>query len=105
LFSFIKISFCYIIKPVFKNVDHILVECNFNDLDEELEEHDTRRLESHMSLNTLKKLIPRWNLDKTKTITLIHLSDTRADSELMQREIAELTGKKVLIAKKGLIIE
>lgn len=97
----------YLIKPVFSNVQNILVECNYNsELEEEgREEHDTRRLESHMSLNNLKTFIARWNLEATNTITLIHLSQHRADEDLMKSEIEELTGKKVFIAKKGLIIE
>lgn len=97
----------YLIKPVFSNVQNILVECNYNsELEEETrEDHDTRRLESHMSLNNLKTFIQRWNLEATKDITLIHLSQHRADEDLMKKEIEELTGKKVFIAKKGLIIE
>lgn len=95
----------YLIKPIFKDVDHILVECNYNEIEEEeREEHDTRRLESHMSLKNLKTFLARWNLERTKTITLIHLSQDRADSEVMRTEIEELTGKKVLIAEKGLVI-
>lgn len=96
----------YLIKPVFKDVDHILVECNYNsELEEEgREEHDTRRLESHMSLANLKTFIVRWNLERTKSITLIHLSASRANEDTMRTEIEELTGKKVFIAKKGLVI-
>jgi phosphoribosyl 1,2-cyclic phosphodiesterase len=97
----------YLIKPVFSNVQHLLIECNYSDEMEEenREDHDTRRLESHMSLNNLKTFIARWNLERTNSITLIHLSKERSDEELMKSEIEELTGKKVYIAKKGLIID
>ncbi|WP_461206891.1 MBL fold metallo-hydrolase [Clostridium sp. DL1XJH146] len=95
----------YYLKYKFKNVDHILIECNYSEkYMYDLESHEERTFKSHMSLETLKVAFKTWDLSKTKTITLIHLSHNNANPEEFKNEIEELTGVPTYIAMPGLEI-
>lgn len=95
----------YYLKYKFKNVDHILIECNYSEkYMEDLEPYQTRTFKSHMSLETLKDTLKTWDLSKTKTITLIHLSENNGNSEEFKKEIESLTGIPTYIAVPGLEI-
>lgn len=95
----------YYIKYQFKNVDHILIECNYSeDIIEDLETYQKRLFKSHMSLGTLKDFLKSTDLQNTKDITLIHLSENNADPERFKTEIEKLTGIPVYIAVAGLEI-
>lgn len=89
----------YSLKYKFKGVNHIVIECNY--IEELATEEDLRLLKSHMSLETLKKILPTWDLSETKDITLIHLSSRHCEADRCKREIEELTGIKTFIANKG----
>lgn len=96
----------YYLKYKFKNVDHILVECNYSEeIMQAIEPHEQRVFKSHMSLETLKDTLKTWDLKKTKTITLIHLSKNNSDPERFKQEIEALTGIPTYIAVPGLEIE
>lgn len=96
----------YYLKYTFKNVDHILIECNYSgETIQALEPHEQRVFKSHMSLETLKYTLKAWDLKKTKTITLIHLSKNNSDPEKFKQEIEALTGIPTYIAVPGLEIE
>lgn len=96
----------YYLKYKFKNVDHILIECNYSErYMENLEPHEIRTFKSHMSLETLKETLKTWDLSGTKTITLIHLSSNNGNPEEFKREIEVLTGIPTYIAVPGLEIE
>jgi phosphoribosyl 1,2-cyclic phosphodiesterase len=95
----------YYLKYKFKDIDHILIECNYSECAiEELEPHQQRLFKSHMSLETLKKTLKTWDLSKTKTITLIHLSPNNGEPERFKEEIVKLTGIPTYIAVSGLEI-
>lgn len=88
------------------NLDHIMIECNYDDdLIPTLPPYEVRLLKSHMSLNTCKHTLESLNLSKCKTITLIHLSSRHGDKDKFKKEIEELTGIKTYIAEPGLIVE
>lgn len=91
----------YYLKQKFSGVNHIFIECNYSEKYLEDNQKDKRTIKSHMSLETLKKTLETWNLEKTKDITLIHLSKDNADSKGFRKEIEELTGIKTYIAQKG----
>lgn len=96
----------YYLKYKFKDIDHVLIECNYTEkILEEMQIYNSRVLKSHMSLETLKESLKTWDLDKIKNIILIHMSDKHGDKELFKREIEEITGKKVYVAEKGLEIK
>jgi phosphoribosyl 1,2-cyclic phosphodiesterase len=89
----------YYLKYIFKNVDHILIECNYSeDTIQALEPHEQRVFKSHMSLETLKDTLKTWDLRKTKTITLIHISKNNGEPERFKEEIEKLTGIPTYIA-------
>lgn len=95
----------YYLKPVFKNVQHILIECNYSeDILPQLPAWRARTIKSHMSLETLKETLKSWELGNTKDITLIHISNDNGDTERFKEEIENLTGVKTYVAEPGLII-
>lgn len=104
--SLLFLTDSYYSPYAFNNVEHILIECNYSeDILDELPKHRARVLESHMSLETLKSHLENWDLSKTKTITLIHLSDSNSEPKRFKKEIKDLTNKEVNIATKDLILE
>lgn len=90
----------------FNDVDHILIECNYAEsIIAEKDDAQERVIRSHMSLENLKEYLKSWNLDNTKDITLLHLSERNGDKERFKREVEELTGKTTNIAEKGVVLE
>lgn len=95
----------YYLKYKFRNVDHVLIECNYSEnILENLEPYRARLLKSHMNLETLKETLSYWDLSRTKDITLIHISDGNGDPERFKEEIESLTGIKTIIAAPGVEI-
>lgn len=95
----------YYCKYKFKDVEHVLIECNYSeDILNELPSWRARVLKSHMSLETLKETLKTWDLSKTKDITLIHISEGNGEPEKFKKEIEELTGVITYIAAPGLDI-
>ncbi|MBZ9615328.1 MBL fold metallo-hydrolase [Clostridium estertheticum] len=93
----------YYLKYKFKDISHILIECNYSESTiQALEPHEQRIFKSHMSLETLKTTLSTWDLIKTKTITLIHLSHNNGEPERFKKEIEALTGIPTYIAGEGL---
>ena len=101
------------IKYNFKAVNHWLIECNYS---EELLTKSVkagivnpvladRIVKDHMSIETCKTFFERNNLSKTRSITLIHLSNNNSDAKQFQNVIHNQTGKDVYIAQKGLEID
>jgi len=96
----------YYLKYKFKDIDHILIECNYSEKNiEALELHEQRIFKSHMSLETLKETLKTWDLSSTKTITLIHLSHGNGEPERFKKEIEALTGIPTYIAVEGLEVD
>lgn len=96
----------YYLKYKFKDVDHILIECNYSEkYMEDLEPYQMRTFKSHMSLETLKETLKTWDLTKTKDITLIHLSANNGNPKEFKEEIEALTGIPTYVAVPGLEIE
>lgn len=95
----------YYLKYRFKDIDHILIECNYSeDILQDLKAYQARLFKSHMSLETLKDFLKSSDLAKTKDITLIHISENNGDSEKFKEEIERLTGIPTYIATPGLEI-
>ncbi|MDU4951332.1 MBL fold metallo-hydrolase [Clostridium cadaveris] len=95
----------FYLKSKFKDVDHVLIECNYSEeAIKDLPPYRARVLKSHMSLETLKETLSTWDLRKTKDITLIHISGDNGDPERFKREISRLTGIPTYVAEPGLEI-
>lgn len=96
----------------FENVNHWLIEANYADdiLDRNIADGRTpssmrpRLLKSHMEIETTKGLLSANDLAETRNIVLIHLSDGNSDEQRFVDEIVKLTGKPVVAANKGLVI-
>lgn len=96
----------YYLKNTFRDIDHILIECNYSeDVLPQLPPWRARTIKSHMSLETLKDTLKFWNLKKTKDITLIHISSDNGNPDRFQKEIEKLTGIKTYAAVPGLEIQ
>jgi len=97
----------------FKGLKYICIECNYikETLDKNIEEGHIsmemkpRLLQSHFSLENVKKFLQANDLSQCQEIILLHLSSINANAEQMIREIKELTGIIPKIAHKGLVVE
>ena len=103
----------YYSKYRFKGLNYIMIEANYikDTLDSNVacgyisEEGKRRLLQSHFSLDNVKKFLQANDLSQVKEIILLHLSDRNADSKRMVKEIFELTGIEPKIADPDLEIE
>lgn len=94
-------------------LNHIFIECNYADerLQENIEtgrvpvEMRRRLLQTHMELQTCKSVLKANDLSQVYDILLLHLSDNNGDEPRFIREISELTGKPVSVAKAGMVLE
>nr|WP_303243730.1 MBL fold metallo-hydrolase [uncultured Cellulosilyticum sp.] len=101
------------IQYKFNDVNHWLIECNYSEgmLTKSVEAGIVnpvladRIVKDHMSLETCKTFFERNNLSKTRSITLIHLSNNNSNARQFQEVIHNQTGKDVYIAQKGLEID
>lgn len=97
----------------FKGLNNIIIEANFSKeiidrkfgSDSGKEFLRNRILKSHFSLENCKDMLAANDLSKVNNIVLIHLSDSNSNAKQFQSEVAELTGKNVTVANKGLIID
>lgn len=96
----------YYIKYRFKNLSHIMIECNYSQeiLNENIatgrvpQVMKKRLMKSHFSLENVKDLLRANDLSKVQEIWLLHLSDNNSDEKLFKKTIQETTGKTVYIA-------
>ncbi len=103
----------YYIKYNFKEVNYMLVECNYIHEIARKNMHDeiinktrySRLLESHMSLENLLEFLKSNDLRHVQKIILCHLSDTNSNAETMKNKVFKMTGIETIIADKGINIE
>ena len=96
----------------FKDLSHILIECNYSHkkLTEAIRDGRTllsqreRLLTSHLELDMCKEILATTDLSQVENIVLIHISDNNADEQLFVSEVERSTGKVVYAARKGLTI-
>lgn len=91
----------------FVNIDYIMIECN--NIEEIANQNNLngRKATSlyHMHLDTTKRFLKLCDLNKTKEIILIHLSDSNSNEARMVREINEQTSIKTSAALPGQVYE
>ncbi len=100
----------YYCKYKFKGLNYIMIECNYikETLDANIEAgyiHEamkSRLLQSHFSLENVKKFLMANDLSQCREIILLHLSDSNSNALRMVKEIKELTGIKPVVADTGL---
>lgn len=94
-------------------LDHIMLEANYADdllqgnIDSGIVPASMRErlLHSHMELRTAKDVLLANDRASLSDIVLIHLSANNSDEERFRREMQELTGLPVYVARKGFEIE
>src|SRR5690606_20342192 len=99
----------YYIPYTFGNINHWLIECNYRKdiLDKNCPPGSfkkvlrDRTLESHMSYETCEKALLANDLSQTRTITLIHLSDSNSNAGEFKAGIEKATGKTTYIAERN----
>jgi len=96
----------------FKNLNQIIVEANYSQeiIDKKMEKGHVdsfirnRVLESHLSFENCKELLRVNDLTKVNNIVLIHLSDSNSNEYQFKKEIQEMTGKTVNVARPDMNI-
>lgn len=102
------ITDAYYCRYTFKNVDHIMVECNhsYEILNQQVETGylDKKRMErliqSHFSLENVIKFLKSMDLTRCQDIRLLHLSDSNSDSETFKQAVQAATGKLVIVEQE-----
>ena len=98
----------YYCRYTFKDVDHIMVECNhsYKILNQQVdagyldEKRMERLIQSHFSLENVIKFLKSMDLTKCQDIRLLHLSDSNSDSEAFKQAVQAATGKFVIVEQE-----
>ena len=98
----------YYCRYTFKDVNHIMVECNhsYEILNQHVEAGylDKKRMErliqSHFSLENVIKFLKSMDLTKCQDIRLLHLSDSNSDAEIFKQAVQAATGKLVIVEQE-----
>ena len=94
----------YYCKYSFKAVTHLLIECNHSY--EILEKNNlepfikNRLIQSHFSLENVKKFLLANDLSKLQEVHLIHLSDGNSNAEQFKKEVQQIVGVPVYVAEQ-----
>lgn len=96
----------YYIPNIFKNLNIIMVECNYSEklMSERVESGALNKSlaqrirQSHFALENVKDFLTANDLSKVTAIYLLHLSSENSDAQFFKKEIQKLTGKLVIIA-------
>lgn len=102
----------YYCSYLFPNLNNVIIEANYSKeiIDRKFGSESgkeflrNRILKSHFSLENCKDMLVANDLSKVNNIVLIHLSDSNSDEKQFKKEVAELTGKNVTVASKGMNI-
>lgn len=91
----------------FKNLNHILVECNYSKeyLEDETLSLRNRIVNSHFELGNVINFLKSNELDKVRNVMLLHLSSSNANENHFKDEVEKNIGLPVTIAKKGIEID
>lgn len=96
----------------FRGLNNIIVEANYCEevLQQRFESGKTERfrrdrtIQSHMSLENCIQLLKANDLSKVNNVLLVHLSNDHSDEEKIKKDVLKATGKKVIIADKGMVL-
>lgn len=96
-----------LVKWRFKDINHILISCNYQKKyieDENLAKRN-HVFRGHMELETVKEFIKANNSDSLQNIILCHLSNDNANPEECKAEVEKVAKCPVYVAGKGLEVE
>lgn len=96
-----------LVKWRFKDINHILISCNYQKkfLKDENGGKRSHVLRGHMELETVKDFIKANKTDALRIVILCHLSAENADTIEMVGEVQKVANCPVYVAEKGLRIE
>ena len=96
-----------LVKWRFKDINHILISCNYQRkyIDDENLAKRNHVFRGHMELETVKEFIKANNSDSLQNIILCHLSNDNANPEECKAEVEKVAKCPVYVARKGLEIE
>ena len=91
----------------FRNLNHILVECNYSKdfMDPEVLTLRNRIVNNHFELNNVITFLQSNNLDYIKNIMLIHLSNSNSEGSFFKEEVEKNIGLPIQIANEGIEID
>lgn len=103
----------YYIKYRFDGLSNWLIECNYRQdiLERNCEaglidpKRRDRTIKSHMSYETCLETLKANDLTRTNNIVLVHMSSDNSNAREFAEGISAATGKNVVVARKGLIID
>lgn len=96
-----------LVKWRFKDINHILISCNYQKKyieDENLAKRN-HVFRGHMELETVKEFIKANNSDSLQNIILCHLSNDNSNPEECKAEVEKVGKCPVYVARKGLEVE
>ena len=96
-----------LVKWRFKDINHILISCNYQKkyIDDENLAKRNHVFRGHMELETVKEFIKANNSDSLQNIILCHLSQDNSNPEECKAEVEKVAKCLVYVARKGLEIE
>lgn len=99
-FEYIKYSF------VLHKLDHILIECNHDDINVASGYNRKHVMEGHSALNTVQKFLEHNKTSNLKNVILCHISRDNATPSVMYDVISRSMGKDVSVnlAQPGLVV-
>ena len=96
-----------LVKWRFKDINHILISCNYikDNLDDENPAKRNHVLRGHMEIETVKEFIKTNATDSLQNVILCHLSRDNADADEMVAEVQKIVPQaNVCVAERGLEI-
>lgn len=98
----------YYCRYRFTGLTHLMLECNYAldivnrrvDAGKLHPAQKRRLLRSHFGLENVKDFLRANDLSRLREVWLLHLSDGNSDEERFKREIQEITGTVVLVARR-----
>lgn len=103
----------YYCAYTFKGLNNIIIEANYckTIIDQRVKDGANpkflrdRVLTSHMSLQTCKEMLAANDMTAVNNIVLIHLSDGNSDEKRFVKEVTAQTGKRVIAANAGIVMD
>lgn len=96
-----------LVKWRFKDINHILISCNYQKkyIDDENLAKRNHVFRGHMELETVKEFIKANNSQSLQSIILCHLSQDNSNPKECKAEVEKVAKCPVYVAEKGLEVE
>lgn len=103
--SLVYATDCQFIKWKFPNVNHFLIEANYNlDSYESDKKKGCHVIKGHQSIQGACKFLEANKTDALQNVILCHLSNDNGDPNYFIEEASKVVNSPIYIAKKGLLV-